>query len=516
MKRFPFCFWCLLLFPGLSLAVERPVGPVLRLETGMHTAVIKRIAVDGAEKLLVTGSDDKTVRLWDLQSGSLLRTLRLPIDRGNGGRVYAVAISPDGTTVAAAGWTRYRERKSQSVYLFDTTSGQMTGQLAGLENVVLHLAFSADGQWLGASLGEGGIRIYHKKAGGFALQAEDHDYGNAAYWLDFTGDGGGAGVRLLTSCWDGLLRLYDLEKSCGKIRPRHKQQAGGGREPYAAVFSPDGSRIAVGYADSTAVTVHNGTTLLPLFAADTDGVDNGSLNSVAWSADGKRLYAAGRYDDGRGVELICCWDKGGKGRRHQRPGTTNTILDLRLLGDNRLIFAGGGPVWGVQDKDGSPYHTASSFIADFRGSQNGLQLSHDGRELAFSYRYGGSEPARFSMAALSPSVSTPLHGPRTSGLRDENMAADWEPALKRGEKIRSGAAIAPDGRSFLLGADWYLRSFDARGKLRWQQPVPGAAWEVNISEDGRLAVAACSDGTIRWYRYSDGTPLLSFFPHNWS
>jgi hypothetical protein len=47
----------------------------------------------------------------------------------------------------------------------------------------------------------------------------------------------------------------------------------------------------------------------------------------------------------------------------------------------------------------------------------------------------------------------------------------------------------------------------------WQQPVPGAAWAVNISADGRFVVAGYGDGAIRWHRLSNGEEVLAFFPH---
>ena len=58
--------------------------PILRIEPGMHTAVIRSISVDAGCTLMATGSQDKTVRLWsllDTASGTpgLLRTLRPPI-----------------------------------------------------------------------------------------------------------------------------------------------------------------------------------------------------------------------------------------------------------------------------------------------------------------------------------------------------------------------------------------------------------------------------------------------------
>ena len=79
--------------------------PILRLETGQHTAAIIRISVDGQQHFLVSGSDDKTARVYDIKTGRLLQTLRIPIEEGRVGQINAVAISPDGTTVAIGGFT---------------------------------------------------------------------------------------------------------------------------------------------------------------------------------------------------------------------------------------------------------------------------------------------------------------------------------------------------------------------------------------------------------------------------
>jgi hypothetical protein len=47
----------------------------------------------------------------------------------------------------------------------------------------------------------------------------------------------------------------------------------------------------------------------------------------------------------------------------------------------------------------------------------------------------------------------------------------------------------------------------------WQTPLKKIAWAVNISGDGKLALAALGDGTIRWFRMNDGKELLALFPH---
>jgi hypothetical protein len=64
-------------------------------------------------------------------------------------------------------------------------------------------------------------------------------------------------------------------------------------EPYAAAFSPDGTRVAVGYYKPTTVVVLSGLNLTKLFEADTAGSGYDNLKAVAWSQDGRFLFAGG-------------------------------------------------------------------------------------------------------------------------------------------------------------------------------------------------------------------------------
>ena len=145
-----FLFWAGFAGAPFADAAERqgafqPSAPALRIETGMHTAMINGIDVDAAERFLVTTSDDKTARVWDLKDGKPLQVLRPPQGAGNEGKLYAVAISPDGTTVAVAGWTG-RDSGPFSVYLFDRASGTLIRSVSGLPQVVSHLSYSTDGR----------------------------------------------------------------------------------------------------------------------------------------------------------------------------------------------------------------------------------------------------------------------------------------------------------------------------------------------------------------------------------
>ncbi|MBP2230042.1 hypothetical protein J2847_003345 [Azospirillum agricola] len=150
-------------------------------------------------------------------------------------------------------------------------------------------------------------------------------------------------------------------------------------------------------------------------------------------------------------------------------------------------------------------------------------VDRDGRRVRFGLKYGGEDPVLFDLAArtLEPS-STVLSGltpPRITGL----PVTDWEDKtvpklggtalpLTPDEKSRS-LAISPTADRFLLGTEWSFRLFDKAGRQLWEQSAPGPAWGVNVSGDGRLAVAAYGDGTIRWHRMTDGKELLALFVH---
>jgi len=99
-------------------SLDPPKTPLLRIETGRHTSIIRRIDTDLSGRWLVTASEDKTARVWELPSGRLVQTLRPPIAEGLEGQLRSVAISPDGSMIATGGWTQIGSPKGTTLYLF--------------------------------------------------------------------------------------------------------------------------------------------------------------------------------------------------------------------------------------------------------------------------------------------------------------------------------------------------------------------------------------------------------------
>ena len=84
--------------------------------------------------------------MWDLASGKTVRTIRGESAPGDAGKVFAMALSPDGKWLAAGGWLSViGEAQVTAIRLYEFASGKLVALLKGHEDVVFGLAFSPDG-----------------------------------------------------------------------------------------------------------------------------------------------------------------------------------------------------------------------------------------------------------------------------------------------------------------------------------------------------------------------------------
>jgi WD40 repeat protein len=487
--------------------------PILRIETGMHTAFIRSIGADRAGRFLVTASLDKTARVWELPTGRLLRVLRPPIGDGLEGLLEAAAISPDGDMIAVGGVTRMDANGDEAVYLFDRENGRLVRRLAGLPGEILRLSYSPDGTRLAATFGQKGVRVW-RTTDWVEIGRDTACDRSASYGADFDRAG-----RLVTSCEDGTVRLYDPN-----MRLLKKREAPEGKNLDDVRFSPDGSRIAIGYMDrKAAVDVLAGDTLNPLYQCDTSGLD-GDLGSVAWSGDGTLLYAGGSANNATSV-VIRRWSAAGRGPYVDAPAT-NSISDLAALPSGGMVYASLDPAWGILDASHRQTFLQASPTADYMVMEADFLTDATGSSVVFRYDRFHPSPGEFRPSdrtlTLDPQVGRDLHAARTEapGLAVTNWEGYSEPrlnsvALEIGQSqgnVSRSLAIAPDNAHFLLGTNIGALAFDRGGHPVWAA-LTDLVEAVNITGDGRFALTAHTDGTIHWYRMSDGRELLTFFPH---
>ncbi len=523
---------------GLSCPVhseELPSEPILRIETGaQHTASIVRLAVDTAGRWLITASNDKTARVWELPSGRLDRVLRLPIGPGPEGVILSTTISPDGKLVAIGGATGWYWDEQFSIYLFDRASGRMFRRLEGLPGAVTELAFSRDGRWLAAGIGtQNGLRIW--RTADWKMSFEDIEYGGTLFNMDFNDEG-----RLATTSSDGNIRLYQQTDSNWSRTAWGSVPNG---IPYAIRFSPDGQKLAVTFNNSRIVYVLDGKDLKYLNTVDSAGMENGEINAVAWSANRHHLFVGGDWALGA-YRAIRIWPTVGKdGSKDATEVSTNTIMDLRALPDGSIVVGAADPMWGIFNTMGTKLIAVPPAFADYRNidRQKRLRLSENGERVAFGYNAWGRQTAVFDLGRLSLQQGYELGvgnllesngANRESGglypptqelpglMLDDRWRLSPTPRLADGTPLKildndraNCLAMTNDGQRLVLGTAISLVLFDRHGKQIELQSAPEQVWAVNFSRDGRLVVAAYGDGTIRWHRAGDLKELLAFFPH---
>ena len=151
-------------FVGTHAVAAQPATPAspsqLVLETGGHAAPVWRLATDAEGHRLVSISIDKTARVWNVATGQLERVLRVPIGAGGNGRLWAVAMSPDGKQVAVSG-NPFAGGPAPNIYVFHAGSGALLKRIAAnpvAGAVVGELAWSSDGRYLASGQNRAGGR----------------------------------------------------------------------------------------------------------------------------------------------------------------------------------------------------------------------------------------------------------------------------------------------------------------------------------------------------------------------
>ncbi|MFH2045780.1 MAG: hypothetical protein ABIK92_11610 [Pseudomonadota bacterium] len=505
-----FCSW-----HTMALSAEPTTIPQLRIETGMHTTLIRRVLVDLPRNRLITCSDDKTVRIWQMPQMRLLSVLRVPIDAGHEGQLYAVAVSPDGRTFATGGWTGWDWDKKASIYFFDALSGELKRRIGGFGNVINALSWMPDGKHLAVGLqGYSGFRVLRLSDG--KTVAADVKYRDDLMDIDISRKG-----RIAVAALDGFIRLYDRNfKLIGRrIIP-------GGKKPVSVRFSPDAKTIAVGFIDVPVISVISAKDLSLKYHPDTNQIKHQvGFTSVVWSSDGMSIYASGQYD-GDGLTPVYRWKNQGMDAPEIIPLTNNRILEIQQMPNNDIAFAAEDPALGVMGPDGKLKLFRGPDIVNFSYARKNLALSAN----ASIVRYPLNKDKRIqrSFAVFGGGDQDGIN------FRDEQVfepilkakgitVLEWKnsfkpkingktPKLEDYEFSRS-YAIAPDSKSVLLGTEWALRLLRPDASEIWNVKLPAVAWSVNISRNNLFAVAAISDGTIRWYRMQDGREVLAYFPH---
>ncbi|HVL12229.1 MAG TPA: WD40 repeat domain-containing protein [Gemmata sp.] len=363
-----------------------------------HTGTISGLAVVPDGSALVTGGEDKTLRVWEVTSGKQLRSfqghmtgLTAVAVRGDGRQIasasedgavrvwdlnteddhramtdatdslWAVAYSPDGKRVAAAGSDR-------TVRVYDPETGKLEAALAGAKSPVTSLAFLADSNRLAAAGGDQTVVVWDVGQKKVLKELAGHE--SAVLSLAVADDG-----KILSGSADKTVRAFDPagDKAAWEWKSRSAVCAVAVRKgaKHAAAGLADGSLVTLTLAGGTPKESSSQTAHLAGVACLAYSPDGLRLASVG--GDGVlRVWSVG--DDGT-LSPVVKFDGPAKGASGYTP-----LTGVAFSPDGRYIAGVGADavvrVWDVQTK---------SEVRGLRGHTDwvtAVAFSPDGRHVA--------------------------------------------------------------------------------------------------------------------------------------
>jgi WD40 repeat protein len=252
---------------------KQPVDPdpIHALEGHEGAVLCVAFSPDARKPRAVSGSADKTVRLWDLKTGKQIKCFK-----GHTGEVVGVAFSPDGRHIMSAG-------ADKTIRVLDTEEKKEPQVLKGHTGKITSVAFAPDGNRVVSASMDKTARVWDLEKGKEVSVFKGHSLGVLCVALSSDGKVAVSGGQ------DKMVRLWDT--ATGKELAKHDSHRGW---VYSVAISPDSDVIVSGGADGRLirkklVKVDNGTYNFAF--SDTKDDRHGAIYAVAFYRDGGNVVA---------------------------------------------------------------------------------------------------------------------------------------------------------------------------------------------------------------------------------
>ncbi|GJJ69070.1 hypothetical protein EMPS_01416 [Entomortierella parvispora] len=422
-----------------------------------HTDRVTRVTYSPGGQQVASASQDTTVRLWDVQTGTLSSTLN-----GHDGTVNSVAFSPSGQQVVTGG-------NDKTVRLWDTRTGAPGLVLTGHTHYVTAVTYSSSGHQIASGCWDGEVRLWDTQTGAHSMTLSGST--SPVHCVAYSPNG-----QQIASCGpDYTISLWDAQTGTSGVT------LSGHTDVITSVsYSPNGQHIASSSWDTTVRLWDTQTgTLSSVFSGHSNWV-----YSVSFSPTGQQI-ASGSLD-----KTLRLWDASAGTLGSVKSGNTGVVYSVAYSPDGQQIATGGQDrnVRLLDAQTGALKFSLSGHTEDLTS----VAYSTSGKQVV-----SGCED--FTMRlwdAQTGALCSVL-----SGHTDAVMDVAFSPDEKQ---IASG------------GYDNVVRLWDARTGVQCSvlSGHTKAVLSVAYSPSGHQIASGCQDKTVRLWDVQTGTPGLVLEGHS--
>jgi WD40 repeat protein len=434
--------------------------PQLILQTG-HTRSVNTVAFSPDNRWLASGGKDNVIKIWELATGNILRTLY-----GHTANVNALAVSPDGKLLASGSGDINDPRDlrafirggvvgglaDNTVRIWTVQTGQQVAVLRGHLLPVVAIAFSNEGHSLTSVSGDV-IKVWDVSAG-TEMRSQRTQYGKSGMekFDSFSLFGGGGKEQKQQQ-----ERLRNLKQSASRIE-----------------VSPNGQLAAVGQPDK-AVQLYDAQTGSELRELNFKAIPEAENSSLAFSVDA-RLVAFAKTADTVTVQETST----GRELYSVKTGPSKSPQRVQFSADGRFMITASDNSAGAALK---LWDAASGqLIRDLKTSGDQLLaprvlcFNRDGNQIAVVTR--GSKVIRIFDSTTGKEIST-----LQTGTVVDATPAEREAFIKT---IDSKTMATLEKRDITTPEE-IVDAVDAMAAFASEKPVAGSA--VSFSVDGRSLIS---------------------------
>ncbi len=455
-------------------------GECLKTFVG-HTYSVNAIAFSPDGQSIATSSQDATIRLWNLQASADLSQAIAFNSRsgvvndsvqlvGHQGRVWSVAFSPDGQTLASSS-------EDQTIKLWDLSTDQCLKTLTGHQGWVKSIAFSPNGKLLASGSFDHTIKVWDVETSACLRTLSGHASTVTAIAFNPDGD------ALASSSYDQTLKLWNVKTGhCTRTLHGHSNRV------WSVAFNPTDQWLASGGDDHAAK-------LWALKTGQCIKTIKGHTNSVmaiALSPNGQHL--ASGYED----QTVRLWNT-----------STEQCVQTLHGHSNR--------VWSV---------AFNPQLVDDDTSADGITLASGSADRTIKLWNCKTGRCLKTLQGHSSWVWSVAFHPQghllASGSYDRTIKL-WDLDAGKCVQTLDGHTAPVVSIAFSPNGEWLASSsFDTTIKL-WNvqtgqclQTLLGhsnSVWQVSFSADGQCLVSCSFDQTIKLWQVSTGRCLQTFEGH---